>query len=96
VLSKLRTPAIIGPFWHDCPLPVAEDEQVSSDRIVREKRNISYVSLFTIINGAVNQLANLGQVWQDASDGITVIFHVDSFDAVAQVMKPKRRRKLSP
>jgi hypothetical protein len=43
-----------------------------------------------------NQLAKLGRIHQDGDDGITVVFDVADFDAVAKVMKPKRRRKLSP
>ncbi len=34
-------------------------------------------------------------VVQDGSDGINAVFHVNDFDTVAAVMKPKRRRKLS-
>lgn len=36
------------------------------------------------------------RVVQDGSDGINVIFDVDDFPAVAAVMKPRRRRRLSP
>jgi len=33
---------------------------------------------------------------QDGDDGCNFRFHVDRFDAVAEVMKPRRRRRLSP
>lgn len=33
---------------------------------------------------------------QDGEDGVNVIFHVDDFDQVAEIMKPRRRRRLSP
>ncbi len=36
------------------------------------------------------------KVVQDASDGVTVRFHVDNFKAVAALMKPRRRRRLTP
>jgi hypothetical protein len=36
------------------------------------------------------------KVTQDADDGVNVVFHVDDFPAVAAVMRPKRRRRLSP
>ena len=32
---------------------------------------------------------------QDGDDGINVVFHMDDFDQVAAIMRPKRRRKLS-
>jgi hypothetical protein len=34
-------------------------------------------------------------VHQDGSDGITAVFHVDRFEAVAAIMLPKRRRVAS-
>lgn len=34
--------------------------------------------------------------WQDGDDGVNARFHVADFAAVAAVMKPKRKRKLSP
>jgi hypothetical protein len=45
-----------------------------------------------------NRLAAVpgARVVQDGDDGINVVFHVDDFDQVAEVIKPKRRRKLSP
>lgn len=56
----------------------------------------AFLAASTRTRGPVaNDLAKLGQVWQDGSDGLTIIFHVNDFDAVAKVMKPKRRRKLS-
>ena len=33
---------------------------------------------------------------QDGSDGVNATFHVRDFEAVAEVMKPRRRRRLSP
>jgi hypothetical protein len=33
---------------------------------------------------------------QDGDDGVNVVFHVEHFAEVAHVMKPKRRRELSP
>lgn len=36
------------------------------------------------------------RVLQDGDDGINAIFPVAEFDAVAGVMKPRRRRRLSP
>jgi hypothetical protein len=36
------------------------------------------------------------RVGQDGDDGINAVFHVDDFDQVAAVMKPKRRRRLPP
>ena len=43
-------------------------------------------------------LANLRHVRivQDGSDGVNVVFPVAEFEAVAAVMKPRRRRRLSP
>jgi len=35
-------------------------------------------------------------VAQDGDDGVNVTFHVDQFDEVTTIMKPKRRRRLSP
>ena len=35
-------------------------------------------------------------LWQDGSDGATVLFPVTMFEAVAEVMLPRRRRRLSP
>jgi len=32
-------------------------------------------------------------LWQDGSDGVTVLFPVEMFPAVAALMHPKRRRK---
>jgi hypothetical protein len=45
-----------------------------------------------------NQLAALecGRVIQDGNDGVNVKFHVDDFDHVAAIMKPRRRRRLTP
>ncbi len=36
------------------------------------------------------------EMWQDGDDGINVKFHVDDFESIAAIMKPKRRRRLSP
>ncbi len=36
------------------------------------------------------------RVWQEGSDGVTVLFDVAQFAAVAKLMKPRRRRRLSP
>ena len=35
-------------------------------------------------------------VAQDGSDGANVLFDVEHFDVVAKIMKPRRRRRLSP
>ena len=35
-------------------------------------------------------------LWQDGSDGVTVLFDVSDFAAVAQIMHPRRCRRLSP
>jgi hypothetical protein len=36
------------------------------------------------------------RVVQDGDDGVNVVFNVHDFPAVAAVMKPKRRRRLTP
>lgn len=36
------------------------------------------------------------RVVQDGDDGLNAIFSVEDFDTVAAVMKPRRRRRLSP
>jgi hypothetical protein len=36
------------------------------------------------------------KVWQDGSDGLNVIFDVDDFDLIAELMRPRARRRLSP
>jgi len=33
---------------------------------------------------------------QDGSDGVNVVFHVQHFATVAEIMRPKQRRRLSP
>lgn len=45
-----------------------------------------------------NRLAALPfvRVVQDGDDGVNVVFHVADFDAVAAILKPRRRRRLSP
>ncbi len=53
----------------------------------------------TIRHGIIaKRLAELDcvTVTQDGEDGINVTFHVDDFDKVAEVMKPRKRRRLSP
>ncbi len=35
-------------------------------------------------------------VLQDAADGINAAFHVSSFDRVAEIMRPRKARRLSP
>lgn len=53
----------------------------------------------TNTRGAIaNQLAALPcvRVVQDGSDGINAIFHVDDFESVAALLKPRRRRRLTP
>ena len=35
------------------------------------------------------------RVHQDADDGLTVLFHVDDFDRVARIMRPRLRRQPS-
>ena len=36
------------------------------------------------------------EVAQDGADGANVVFDVEHFDQVAEIMKPRRRRRLSP
>jgi hypothetical protein len=36
------------------------------------------------------------QVHQDGTDGVNVVFPVDRFEEVAEILKPRRRRVLSP
>lgn len=36
------------------------------------------------------------RVWQDGSDGVNALFDVSDFVQVAEIMKPKLRRRLSP
>ena len=33
---------------------------------------------------------------QDGDDGVNVVFHIKDFDAVAAILKPRRRRQLTP
>ena len=35
------------------------------------------------------------KVAQDGDDGVTVLFDVEDFEAVAEIMKPRKRRRLS-
>jgi hypothetical protein len=42
----------------------------------------------------LRQLAGV-QVAQEGNDGVNVVFHVRDFAAVAEIMKPRRRRRLS-
>ncbi len=58
-----------------------------------------YLAAATRTRGAVSTLlATLPgvEVVQDGADGINAKFHVRDFAAVAAVMKPRRKRKLSP
>lgn len=53
----------------------------------------------TIRRGAIaNRLAAVPgvSIAQDGDDGINVIFPIEIFDAVAKIMKPRKRRRLSP
>jgi hypothetical protein len=36
------------------------------------------------------------KMWQDGDDGVNVLFPVERFDDVAKLMRPRRRRRLSP
>ena len=36
------------------------------------------------------------EVWMDGDDGVNVKFHVDDFEEIAAIMKPRKRRRLSP
>ena len=36
------------------------------------------------------------EVWQDGSDGVTVLFDAADFDQIADIMRPRRRRHLTP
>jgi len=36
------------------------------------------------------------RIAQDGDDGVNVVFRVTDFDTVAAILKPKRRRKLTP
>jgi hypothetical protein len=44
-----------------------------------------------------SRLASLGcvRVFRDADDGVDVLFDVGDFDRVAEVMKPRKRRRMS-
>lgn len=44
-----------------------------------------------------NRLAGLNccQIRQDGCDGVTVTFHIDDFHEVAQLIKPRSRRRLT-
>jgi hypothetical protein len=42
------------------------------------------------------KLAKIGQLWNDADDGVTILFSPDQFADVAKVMVPRRRKRLSP
>jgi hypothetical protein len=58
-----------------------------------------YLAACTDRRGAIAK--KLGQlpcttVVQDGSDGTSVLFHVRDFEPVAELMKPRRRRRLSP
>ena len=58
----------------------------------------SYLGASTTHRGPVaSRLAALPcvRVVQDGDDGINVVFHVKYFDAVAAMMKPRRRRRLT-
>ena len=49
------------------------------------------------LGSVAKTLRNLSctRVVQDGDDGINVVFHVDDFDKVARVMRPRSRRVLS-
>jgi hypothetical protein len=58
----------------------------------------NYLAASTFLRGPVaGRLAALPCVClvRDGDDGINVVFHVDDFDTVAAIMKPKRRRRLT-
>src|SRR6476660_4953227 len=57
-----------------------------------------YLGASTTLRGPIaGRLAALPcvRVSQDGDDGVNAIFHVDDFETVAAVMKPKRRRRLT-
>lgn len=55
-----------------------------------------YLAAATFTRGPIaKRLLQYGRFYHDACDGVTVVFHVDQFDAVAEIMQPKRRRVLS-
>jgi hypothetical protein len=41
------------------------------------------------------KLAKIGQLWNDADDGVTIVFSPDQFADVAKVMVPRRRKRLT-
>ena len=47
------------------------------------------------VSGKIRRLPFVS-VQQDGDDGINATFPVDRFDEVARIMKPRRRRRLSP
>ena len=58
----------------------------------------NYLGASTTNRGPVaNRLAALPfvRLVQDGDDGVNVVFDVDDFEAVAAIMKPKRRRQLT-
>ncbi|MHB8953846.1 MAG: hypothetical protein ACYC4U_12825 [Pirellulaceae bacterium] len=48
--------------------------------------------------GVARELGQLDSttMYRDGDDGVDVLFHVSNFEPVAQLMKPRRRRRLSP
>ena len=57
----------------------------------------NYLGASTTRRGPVaNRLAALPcvRLVQDGDDGVNVVFHLDDFELVAAVMRPKRRRRL--
>ena len=50
------------------------------------------------LGSVANRLKALAftEVVQEGSDGVNVLFDLEHFDEVARVMKPRKRRRLSP
>ena len=72
--------------------------------IVRCKHGHIYQHGAEMLGAATNRAGTIAQrladlrcvsVWQDGSDGVNVIFDPAHFEAVAALMKPRIRRRLS-
>lgn len=55
-----------------------------------------YLAAATYTRGPIaKRLLKYGKLYNDADDGATVVFHVSDFDAIAEIIKPRTRRRLS-
>ncbi len=94
----------------DCRTNSAEmfDKTAGSDparMVIPAKFGHIYVHSHDLLGAATTKhgrtarrLANLEcvRVTQDADDGINVVFDPDDFEAVAAILRPRRRRRLTP